>query len=91
MNDTRYKIILYIIIAVITGTIGIQVYWNYKNYGINKQQLVNEVQASLDNAVEDYYANLTRSGFITLTSPDSVNSNKIDKNRPHNKHLIVSV
>ncbi len=58
MNDKRYKWILYTIVAVIIATIGIQVYWNYKNYQTNKQQLINEVQISLDKAVDDYYTNL---------------------------------
>ncbi len=64
MNDARYRVILYIIVAVIVGTISIQVYWNFKNYEINKQQLTNEVQASLDNAVETYYANLAKENTI---------------------------
>ena len=58
MNDKRYKWILYTIVAVIIATIGIQAYWNYKNYQTNKQQLINEVQISLDKAVDDYYASL---------------------------------
>ncbi|MHA7842672.1 MAG: sensor histidine kinase [Winogradskyella sp.] len=58
MNDKRYKWILYTIVAVIAVTIGIQVFWNYKNYQSNKQQLVNDVQISLDKAVDDYYAAL---------------------------------
>ena len=58
MNDKRYQWILYIIVFVILSTIGIQVFWNYKNYLVNKQQLINDVQISLDNAVEGYYANL---------------------------------
>jgi len=58
MNDKRYRWILYTIVTVIVATIGIQVYWNYKNYQTNKQQLLNEVQISLDKAVDDYYANL---------------------------------
>ena len=58
MNDKRYKWILYTIVAVIIATIGIQIYWNYKNYQTNKQQLINEVQISVDRAVDDYYANL---------------------------------
>lgn len=74
MNDARYRVILYIIVAVIFGTIGIQVYWNFKNYEVNKQQLTNEVQASLDNAIETYYANLAKEntiGFaIEATSDD---------------------
>ncbi|OUS00415.1 two-component sensor histidine kinase [Flavobacteriales bacterium 33_180_T64] len=58
MNGKRYRWILYTIITVIGATIGIQVYWNYKNYQSNKQQLINEVQISLDKAVDDYYTAL---------------------------------
>ncbi|BAO74980.1 sensor histidine kinase [Winogradskyella sp. PG-2] len=58
MNDKKYKWILYTIVAVIIATIGIQFFWNYKNYQTNKQQLINEVQISLDKAVDDYYASL---------------------------------
>ena len=58
MNDKRYRWVLYTIVTVIVATIAIQVYWNYKNYQTNKQQLINEVQISLDKAVDDYYAAL---------------------------------
>ncbi|WP_406684932.1 HAMP domain-containing histidine kinase [Seonamhaeicola sp. MEBiC1930] len=56
MNEQKYRWLLYSIITVIVGTIGIQVFWNYKNYLSNKQQLVNDVQSSLDKAVDNYYA-----------------------------------
>lgn len=58
MNDKRYQWILYTITLVIMVTIAIQVFWNYKNYQANKQQLINDVQLSLDKAVDDYYADL---------------------------------
>ena len=67
MNNKRYRWILYTIVVVIVATISIQVYWNYKNYQTNKQQLINDVQVSLDKAVDDYYAALaerTTFGFI---------------------------
>ena len=60
MKDKRYKWILYTIVTVIVTTIGIQIYWNYKNYQANKQQLINEVQISLDKAVDDYYTDLAK-------------------------------
>lgn len=60
MNDSKYRYILYIIVIVILSTIGIQAYWNYKNYLTSKQQLVNDVQISLDNAVDSYYTNLAK-------------------------------
>jgi signal transduction histidine kinase len=67
MNDSKQRWILYTIVTVIIATIGIQIYWNYKNYQTNKQQLINDVQISLDKAVDDYYAALaerTTFGFI---------------------------
>lgn len=64
MNEQRYRWILYTIVTVIVVTIGIQVYWNYKNYQTNKQQLINDVQISLDKAVDDYYANLAEQTTI---------------------------
>ncbi|WP_040281245.1 sensor histidine kinase [Psychroserpens damuponensis] len=64
MNDSKYRYILYIIVIVILSTIGIQAYWNYKNYLSNKQQLINDVQTSLDKAVDDYYANLAENSTI---------------------------
>ena len=84
MNDKRYQWILYTIVAVIISTIAIQVYWNFKNYQNNKQQLVNDVQLSLDNAVEKYYSNLAKEqtfGFAFKSSSINdiqVESKKID-------------
>ena len=67
MNASKYKYILYLIVIVILCTIGIQVYWNYKNYSNNKQQLVNDVQTSLDNAVDRYYESLAKESTFDLT------------------------
>jgi len=67
MNDLKYKWILNVIIVVILATIGIQAYWNYKNYLTNKQQLINDVQVSLDNSVDTYYANLAENTTYKFT------------------------
>lgn len=56
MQNSSYKRILYFIGGVILITLCIQVYWNYRNYQAGKQQLINEVQISLDNAVDQYFA-----------------------------------
>jgi len=66
MNDKRYQWILYVIVFVILGTISIQVYWNYKNYLVNKQQLISDVQQSLDNAVETYFADLAENNTMAF-------------------------
>ena len=66
MNDKRYQYILYLIVFVILSTIAIQVFWNYKNYQSNKQQVYNDIQWSLDNAVETYYSMLSKKNFLTI-------------------------
>lgn len=67
MNDKKYKWVLNIILVVILATICIQVYWNYKNYLVNKQQLINDVQVSLDNAVGTYYTDLAENTTYKFT------------------------
>jgi two-component system phosphate regulon sensor histidine kinase PhoR len=68
MNGFKYKWIIYFISSVILITLCIQVYWNYKNYVTGKQQLINDVQTSLDNSVDTYYTSLAQQhtfGFIS--------------------------
>tara|TARA_R110001583_G_scaffold71272_2_gene201078 strand:- start:1488 stop:2954 length:1467 start_codon:yes stop_codon:yes gene_type:complete len=76
MNKQNYKRVVYLIGITIIITITVQLYWNYREYQNNKQNLIINVQHSLDNAVEDYYANLTRSGFITYSSENPKDSSK---------------
>jgi two-component system phosphate regulon sensor histidine kinase PhoR len=76
MNKKNYKWVVYFIGITVITTIAVQVYWNYREYQINKQNLISKVQLSLDNSVEAYFANLTKSGIITFTSIDSTNLNK---------------
>lgn len=63
MNGLKYRWIVYFISAVILATLCIQVYWNYKNYQSSKQQLINDVQTSLDNAVDQYFTQLAIKDF----------------------------
>ena len=41
-------------------TIAIQFYWNHLQYKDNKQQVLNEIQISLDNAIGTYYNELSK-------------------------------
>lgn len=66
MNDSKYRYTLYLIIVVIIATIGIQTYWNYKNYQSNKEQLIKDVQTSLDKSVDDYYTKLAQETTMGL-------------------------
>lgn len=66
MNNLKYKGILYFISLVILATLCIQVYWNYKNYEVGKQQLINDVQTSLDQAMDNYYTNLAKENSFNI-------------------------
>lgn len=90
MNTKKYKWLLYIITLTIVTTIAVQFYWNYKNYEENKQRVTNEIQLSLDNALEEYYSSLAKKDFITviksefndnflMTNKDSLFNLKIKK------------
>ena len=68
MKRNRYTYILYFIVLVIIITFSIQLYWNYKNYQTSKQQLINDVQASLDTAVDLYYEDIARNTTIGFAS-----------------------
>lgn len=66
MRKGSYQSIIYFIASVIMITLAIQVYWNYKNYRTGKQQLINEVQISLDNAVDEYFTELAKESTVFI-------------------------
>ncbi|CAM1346185.1 sensor histidine kinase [Tenacibaculum crassostreae] len=72
MNTQKYRWVLYLISTTIMATIAIQLYWNYKNYQQNKQRVINEIQQSLDDAVEIYFSELTKKNFFTIVKSDSL-------------------
>ncbi|AWG25156.1 sensor histidine kinase [Flavobacterium kingsejongi] len=55
MKNKKYNPILLFITIAILATIGLQIYWNIKNYKENKLRLVNEVQIAFDNSIDSYY------------------------------------
>jgi len=76
MNTKKYRWVLYLITLTVVATISVQVYWNYKNYQQNKQRVLNEIQISLDTALEEYFADVAKNSRIAFldTSSDSVKS-----------------
>lgn len=66
MNTKKYQWLLYSITATIVLTLVVQGYWNYKNFQENTVRINNEIQIGLDNAVENYYASLSKNNFFTL-------------------------
>jgi len=74
MNAKKQHWTLYSITATIVLTIAVQLYWNYNNYLDNKQRVKNEIQSSLDTAIDEYYTDLSKSNFFTIIDYDSINS-----------------
>lgn len=68
VNSRNHRLILSFVSITIVATIAVQVYWNYLNYQSNKTELINQVQISLDNAVESYYADIARGHSVTVTA-----------------------
>ena len=81
MNTKRYRWLLYIITCTVVATIAVQIYWNYKNYQQNNQHVQNELQASLDNAIETYFSEVAKNDFLTLIDTEI---QTIDTTHVHN-------
>ena len=60
MHSRKQQWIVVFIAGVIGFTLVTQMYWNYKNYQVGKRQLMNDVQTSLDKAVDTYYVELAK-------------------------------
>ncbi len=89
MKTQKYNWILYFISATILMTIAVQFYWNYKNYQQNKQRVINEIQTSLDNALEQYFVNLSKETYFTIVDKGGlINKEKIDNAKENIFHSI---
>ncbi|WP_442846683.1 sensor histidine kinase [Leeuwenhoekiella sp. H156] len=76
MQNKKYTYLIYFIAAVIAATLAIQVYWNFKNYQAGKQQLINEVQSSLDLAIDNYFIDLAEKNTVGLAYDGDILNNK---------------
>ena len=74
MNAKKQHWTLYFITATIVLTIAVQLYWNYNNYVDNKQRVKNEIQSSLDTAIDEYYTDVSKSNFFSIINNDSINN-----------------
>lgn len=94
MKKKSHYNILYLIITTIAITLAIQVFWNYKNYKQNKRRVVVEVRRSLDNAVEEYYAQLVKQNYLTIVKDSTVGKippnylSKLDRFFNHKKNKL---
>lgn len=87
VNSKNYRFVIYFVSITIVATIAIQVYWNYINYQNNKTELINQVQVSLDDAIESYYADIARKHVVTLVTTDSITSEPKEEIHKILKHI----
>ncbi len=66
MKNKKNYWILSLIAVTILITIGVQFYWNYKNFKENRQRIINEIQLSLDNSLEIYFSELAKGNIVTI-------------------------
>jgi len=98
MKLKNYNYILLFITITILATIGLQIYWNIKNYAENERRLINDVQVAFDNSIEHYYAEDAKNNVMSFISNDSLkDTNFIEKaftdtaftnNIPGSKHPV---
>jgi two-component system phosphate regulon sensor histidine kinase PhoR len=67
MKKLQFKRIGILIGITLLISIGLQAWRMYSQFRIIQRQLVMDIQESLDNAVENYYADLAKTNVITLT------------------------
>lgn len=63
VNEKNYRWLLYLISLTILITIGAQIYWNNKQYTLEKRKLAQEVLHALDQGMEEYYSRITQDQF----------------------------
>ena len=90
MNVQKYKWLFYLITITITATIALQFYWNYNNYIENKQRVRNEIQLSLDNAVEEYYSSLAKNNFLTIIKNNDYDEQTVKRSNRKPFDVIIS-
>ena len=72
----NFYLVLFISITIF-ATIGLQVFWNIKNYNQNKTRLIAEVQTALDKSIEYYYVDYLKDNFVAFVNDDKqVNSDQ---------------
>ena len=77
MNTKKHHWILYSITVTIVLTISVQLYWNYNNYLENKQRVKNEIQTSLDIAIDEYYTTISKNNFFAIINQESIDKKNI--------------
>lgn len=67
MKKLQFKRIGILIGVTLLISIGVQIYRNISQFRLIESQLVNDIQGSLDTALDEYYAEIAKNDVITLT------------------------
>ncbi|MGB5981196.1 MAG: HAMP domain-containing sensor histidine kinase [Nonlabens sp.] len=78
MKDRKYVYLLILISLVILTTLSIQVYWNYKNFKESEQQLVADVQTTLDQSVEQYFTKRAKDNTLGVFFNGGIKDGALD-------------
>ncbi len=78
MRDRKYMYLLVLITLVILTTLCIQLYWNYKTYKESEQQLVTDVQSTLDQSVDQYFTKKAKDNTLGIFFEGSLKEGAID-------------
>ena len=76
MKKLQFKRIGFLIGATLLISIGVQVYRNVSQFQLIQNQLVSDIQGSLDTALDEYYAEIAKDDVFTLT--DNFEKNEWD-------------
>ncbi|MFV0540638.1 MAG: sensor histidine kinase [Aestuariibaculum sp.] len=66
------KLVFTFVSFIVLSTVCLQIYWNYKNFEINKKQLQDEIKFVYEDALKTYYDDEIKSNFITIIKLDSI-------------------
>src|SRR5690554_6353250 len=81
--------IVFFIGLIVMITITIQFYWNYIQYKDNKQQVINEIQDALDDAIESCYNELSKMTRTELVFTEDTLSTGLKTNfNEYNKTIV---
>ena len=81
--------IVFFIGLIVMITITIQFYWNHLQYKDNKQQVLNEIQISLDNAIDTYYNELSKMISFKLVFHQDTTAKKTEMDYTEHNQLVI--
>ena len=81
MKRQKYPWILYLISITILLSILVQVYFNVKNYQLNKIEFIKQVRLSLDNASDKYFSEIAKQEKERLNIFNNIKTINIKKSK----------